>query len=70
MAVRNRVFPLMEVERGSTWRFTADHPGDPVEPYIRAQGRFRHLTDEQVAGIQSEVDARWEVLQNRVRYGT
>ena len=70
LAVLNRVFPLMEVEHGHTWRFTADHPGDPVEPYIRSQGRFRHLTDEQIARIQDEVDARWKVLQNRVRHGT
>ena len=66
MAVRTRVFPLIEVEDGERWRFTAEHPGDPVEPYIRRQGRFRHLTDEQVAQIQRDVDARWERLARRV----
>jgi pyruvate/2-oxoacid:ferredoxin oxidoreductase beta subunit len=70
MAVESRVFPLMEVENGGAWRFTADHPGGPVEPYIRRQARFKHLTDDQVAHIQREVDARWEILTNRVRYGT
>lgn len=45
-AVRSRLFPLMEVENGKTWRFTVEHPGEPVAPYLRAQGRFRHLTDE------------------------
>jgi pyruvate/2-oxoacid:ferredoxin oxidoreductase beta subunit len=70
MAVLNRVFPLMEVEDGQRWRFTMDHPGDPVEPYIRRQGRFRHLTDEQILHIQTETDARWKVLEKRVQYGT
>jgi pyruvate ferredoxin oxidoreductase beta subunit/2-oxoisovalerate ferredoxin oxidoreductase beta subunit len=70
MAVLNRVFPLMEVEDGQRWRFTMDHPGDPVEPYIRRQGRFRHLTDEQITYVQSETDARWKVLQGRVQHGT
>ncbi len=70
MAVLNRVFPLLEVENGQHWRFTMDHPGDPVEPYIRRQGRFRHLTDEQIRYIQAETDARWEVLQRRVQHGT
>jgi len=70
MAVRTRVFPLYEVENGQRWRFTLDHPGDPVEPYIRRQGRFRHLTPEQIRHIQSEVDARWETLKRRVEYGT
>jgi pyruvate ferredoxin oxidoreductase beta subunit len=52
MAVRTRIFPLMEVENGATWRFTVDHPGDPVAPYIQRQGRFRHLKPEQVEQIQ------------------
>ena len=70
MAVERRIFPLLEVENGSTWRFTADHAGGPVEPYIRRQARFKHLTDEQIVRIQEEVDARWQVLENRVKHGT
>jgi len=69
-AVRSRVFPLMEVENGRTWRFTVDHPGDPVEPYLRQQGRFRHLRDEDIAQIQADVDYRWGVLKRRVEFGT
>jgi pyruvate/2-oxoacid:ferredoxin oxidoreductase beta subunit len=65
--VRSRVFPLMEVEDGERWRFTIEHPREPVADYIRRQGRFRHLTDEQIAIIQSQVDARWERLERRVR---
>ncbi len=66
-AVQNRVFPLMEVEDGLRWRFTMDSAGDPVEPYIRAQGRFKHLTDEDIARIQTDVDARYEYLTRMVR---
>jgi pyruvate ferredoxin oxidoreductase beta subunit/2-oxoisovalerate ferredoxin oxidoreductase beta subunit len=69
-AVRNRVFPLMEVENGSRWRFTVEHPGDPVAPYLRKQGRFRHLSDADLAKIQADVDRRWEVLRRRVEFGT
>jgi pyruvate ferredoxin oxidoreductase beta subunit/2-oxoisovalerate ferredoxin oxidoreductase beta subunit len=69
MAVASRVFPLVEVEGGERWRFTADHPGGPVEPYLRKQGRFSHLTAGQIAGIQAEVDARWESLRRRVEAG-
>jgi pyruvate/2-oxoacid:ferredoxin oxidoreductase beta subunit len=66
MAVRSRVFPLMEVVNGVDWRFTADHPGDPIGPYIRAQGRFRHLDDDAIARIQEDVDARWQYLCSQV----
>jgi pyruvate/2-oxoacid:ferredoxin oxidoreductase beta subunit len=70
MAVQNRVFPLLEVEHGARWRFTVEHAGESVEPYIRAQGRFRHLDEIGIAAIQDQVDARWAVLENRVLNGT
>ncbi len=70
MAVRSRIFPLVEVEHGSSWRFTAEHPGDPVRPYLKRQGRFRHLTDDQIAKIQILVDERWKVFERRVEHGT
>jgi len=70
MAVRNRVFPLLEVEDGERWRFTMDHAVEPVEPYLRMQGRFKHLDAAAVARIQADVDARWAMLENRVRNGT
>lgn len=66
-AVQNRVFPLLEIEDGMRWRFTMESTGDPVEPYIRAQGRFKHLEDEDIARIQEDVDARYEYLQRMVR---
>lgn len=67
MAVRNRVFPLMEVEDGEHWRFTTDHPGGSIEPYLRMQGRFKHLESDAVAQIQEQIDARWAILEKRVR---
>jgi pyruvate/2-oxoacid:ferredoxin oxidoreductase beta subunit len=66
LAVSSRIFPLLEVEDGVRWRFTAEHPGDPIAPYIRAQGRFRHLDDAAIARIQQDVDARWEYLEQQV----
>jgi pyruvate/2-oxoacid:ferredoxin oxidoreductase beta subunit len=70
MAVQNRVFPLLEVEDGTRWRFTVDSAGDPVKPYIRAQGRFQHLTDDDIARIQADVDARYAYLQRMVQLST
>ena len=66
MAVQARVFPMLEVENGQRWRMTMDHAGERVEPYLRRQGRFRHLSAEQVTHIQAEIDARWEQLLRRV----
>jgi len=70
MAVQTRVFPLFEVENGERWRLSIEHRGDPIAPYVRKQGRFRHLTDEQVEQMQAEVNARWEALRQRAESGT
>ena len=69
-AVHCRVFPLIEVEDGQRWRFSMEHPAEPVAPYVRRQGRFGHLTDEQIRHIQDETDARYARLEKRVKYGT
>jgi pyruvate ferredoxin oxidoreductase beta subunit/2-oxoisovalerate ferredoxin oxidoreductase beta subunit len=65
LAVQTRVFPLLEVENGTRWRFTIEHEGMPVESYVRRQGRFRHLGDEEVQQVQANVDARWAKLARR-----
>ncbi len=69
-AVRTRLFPLFEVEKGQLWRLTADHPGDPVAPCFRRQGRFAGLAPGQERQLQHEVDARWEILKRRVESGS
>ena len=66
LAVERRVFPLLEVEHGTEWRFTAEHPGGPIEPYVKRQGRFRHLGEADLAAMQAEVDARFGLLERRV----
>jgi pyruvate/2-oxoacid:ferredoxin oxidoreductase beta subunit len=66
-AVRTRVFPLIEVENGVQWRFSMAPPAEPVAPYLRRQGRFRHLGPEQIEHIQREVDGHWAALERRVR---
>jgi len=63
MAVRSRVFPLVEVEDGERWRFTLEPEPLEVESYIRAQGRFRHLRAEQISAIAEAVGHRYAGLK-------
>jgi len=66
LAVLSNIFPLYEVEDGEIYRQTLiPHEVIPVERYLRLQGRFRHLTDEQVKEYQGMVDKRYERLQER-----
>jgi pyruvate/2-oxoacid:ferredoxin oxidoreductase beta subunit len=65
LAVRSRVFPLLEVENGTRWRITAEFDPEPVDEYLQVQGRFRHLTEAERRQIQSNVDERWKLLVER-----
>jgi pyruvate/2-oxoacid:ferredoxin oxidoreductase beta subunit len=61
LAVKTNVFPLYEVEQGR--EYTLNHTGNlPVEDYLKGQGRFAHLTDEDIQTIQATVDGDWELL--------
>ena len=63
LAVESRYFPLVECDEGR-WRIThrPRHPV-PVREFLEAQGRFAHLTSEQIDVIQAHVDERWELLE-------
>ena len=63
LAVQSRVFPLLEVIDGERWRFTLEPEQIAVASYIRAQGRFRHLSDGQVAQIAAGIDYRYARLK-------
>ena len=68
LATNTGVFPLYEVE-GGRLRITRKMGSlKPVEEYLRAQGRFRHLNDDEVAHIQSQVRSDWEQLLERERH--
>jgi pyruvate/2-oxoacid:ferredoxin oxidoreductase beta subunit len=63
MAVQNAYFPLYEIENGEKVTVNLKlKDKKPVDDYLRLQGRFKHLKPEQIAGVQAEVDARWERL--------
>jgi pyruvate ferredoxin oxidoreductase beta subunit len=63
LAVESRYFPLWECDHGA-WTVTLapKHPV-PVRDFLATQGRFAHLTDADVATIQSHIDERWNLLE-------
>ena len=69
LAVETGVFPLYEVENG-VYRLTVEMP-DPLRPvtdYIKAQGRFRHLTPDEIRTIQRRVNLEYRKLMNKVEH--
>ena len=66
LAVLTNLFPLYEAENGEVYGQTVvPEEIKPLEEYIRLQGRFRHLTEENVKELQEMVDKRFENLKEK-----
>ena len=65
LATETKVFPIYEVIDGEEYSINV-HPKDkPVLDYLKVQGRYRHLTPEEVAAIQKRTDYEWEILLHK-----
>jgi pyruvate ferredoxin oxidoreductase beta subunit/2-oxoisovalerate ferredoxin oxidoreductase beta subunit len=65
LAVQTNVFPLYEIKNGIDYRL--NYKGDrPVTDYLKVQGRFKHLTDDDIKQIQDMVDEDWELLRRKM----
>ena len=62
LAVHTKIFPLYEVEDGERYNINVEPKNLPVDEYLRLQGRFSHLTDDEVHTIQETVDREWQRL--------
>ncbi len=67
LAVRSRVFPLYEIENGRHYTLQEERRVVPVREYLKLQGRFSHLTEEEIEATQRMVDDAWERLLRRAR---
>jgi pyruvate/2-oxoacid:ferredoxin oxidoreductase beta subunit len=66
-AVDCGIFPLYEVENGEKITISMEPKGTPLATYLKLQGRFRHMTEAQVADVQQGVDAEWRRLRRESR---
>lgn len=66
MAVQSRYFPLFEVEKGR-YKLSVNPHAEPLEKFLRTQGRFKHLFEPQYAAelarLQGQVEERWLAIQ-------
>jgi pyruvate/2-oxoacid:ferredoxin oxidoreductase beta subunit len=65
LAVETKVFPLYEIENGTKYTMNHEPRCLPVQEYLRKQGRFKHLNEDQIRQIQKDVDDDWARLQLR-----
>ncbi len=65
LSVETNIFPLYEIEDGERYTINHQSRGLPVEEYFSLQGRYKHLTPEQISEAQAETDRAWEDLQEK-----
>jgi 2-oxoisovalerate ferredoxin oxidoreductase beta subunit len=62
LATETNVFPLYEVENGVYAINRKIANPKPVDEYLKMQGRFHHLTEDEVRFFQESVNKNWERL--------
>jgi len=66
LAVETAIFPLYEVENGRYKLNVDPRKLKPVEEYLKPQGRFRHLLEDEVKEIQEHVNEQYAKLKAKV----
>jgi len=67
LSVETRLFPLYEVFDGRRYAITYEPQGFPIDEYLQMQGRYGHLTQDQIANMQTQIEVEWENLRNKVK---
>jgi pyruvate/2-oxoacid:ferredoxin oxidoreductase beta subunit len=65
LAVETGFFPLYEIRNGTDLEITYEPRHLPLEDYLLAQGRFKHLTTKDLNRIKEEIDCHWRDLKRR-----
>ena len=72
LAVETGLYVLYEIEGGKTKlsqpsaRLLKKKNVPPVTEYVKAQGRFKMLSEEAIEKLQQEVDAKWEAYRHQM----
>lgn len=61
-AVRSGAWPLFEVRDGGLTLNHKPSSREPVGDFLARQGRFSHLSEEQIEQIATDIDRNWERL--------
>ncbi|MBI5000320.1 MAG: 3-methyl-2-oxobutanoate dehydrogenase subunit beta [Euryarchaeota archaeon] len=68
LATDSCIFPIYEVENGIYTINRKPAKKVPVRDYLRLQGRFRHLGEEELNRIQEAVDWDWKLLLRKEEF--
>lgn len=69
LAVETGMFPLYEVEHGTSYTINRTPAFSELTEYLNLQGRFRHLTEAQIETMRRNIKWEWKRLQAKVEMG-
>lgn len=69
LAINSKIFPLYEVIDSYNYTINLKPKNTPVEEYLKTQGRFKHLTTNQIKEIQNATNRKWDILMKKVEMG-
>lgn len=64
-AVETNLYPLYEIVDGLHYQINHRSRGLPVESYLNMQGRYQHLTADDIGAIQAESDRAYLELEEK-----
>lgn len=66
LAVQSNIFPLYEIENGIDYKQTKKiKTPKPINEYMNLQGRFKHLSEEEIGNIQKDTDKNYSILSRK-----
>jgi len=68
LAVECKIFPIYEVENGVKYTINIHPKGTDIREYLKLQGRFKHLSKEQIEFLQNHVEEEWRLLGKKVEW--
>ncbi|BAT71796.1 pyruvate ferredoxin oxidoreductase, beta subunit [Thermosulfidibacter takaii ABI70S6] len=61
LAVETGFFPLLEIENGK-WKINYTSGKRNLEEYLRIQGRFQTLTEEDIGYLKAQIKEQWDFI--------
>jgi pyruvate ferredoxin oxidoreductase beta subunit len=62
LAAQTGIYPIYEIENGVV-KLSMDIKSKPIAEYLQKQGRYKSLTEKEIAEIQAHVDSEYEKLK-------
>ena len=62
LAFQSNIAPLYEIEKGILTISKKPANKVPVKDYLKTQGRFKHMTEEEIKDVQDYTDDQWQRL--------